>query len=79
MGEKDFHDFNHLNELRWSQFVDENISLIYRFLRFWFVVWTHFFSFIGGAGYFVLGVAVFTSVMAALVQFFQTRRSIPLY
>ncbi|OBX36002.1 hypothetical protein A8U91_00338 [Halomonas elongata] len=66
-----------VNEMRWSKFVDEDISLIYRFFRFWFVVWTHFFSFIGGAGYFVLGVAVFTSVMAALVQFFSDSPEYP--
>ncbi len=50
MGEQDFHDYNHLNELRWSKFVDEDISLIYRFFRFWFVVLSHGFSFVAPGG-----------------------------
>ncbi|MDR5860466.1 hypothetical protein FZZ93_18050 [Halomonas eurihalina] len=63
MGEKDYHDYNMINESRWSQFVDEDISLIYRFLRFWFVVLTHFFSFIGGAGWFVTGVVAVCTIL----------------
>ncbi|WP_136253087.1 hypothetical protein [Onishia niordana] len=50
MGEKNFHDYTMLNETRWSQFVDENIGLIYRFFRFWFVFWTHGLSYIGPGG-----------------------------
>ncbi|SDY19973.1 hypothetical protein [Aidingimonas halophila] len=50
MGEKDFHDYNMINEMRWSQFVDEDVGLIYRFFRFWFVFWTHGLSFIGLGG-----------------------------
>ncbi|MGM0826584.1 MAG: hypothetical protein ACQEUY_17965, partial [Pseudomonadota bacterium] len=69
MGEHDFHDFNHINELRWSKFVDEDISLIYRFFRFWFVVVSHGFSFIAsgggkGAGWF------FTSIVAVCTILF---------
>ncbi|WP_146142924.1 hypothetical protein [Halomonas sp. ND22Bw] len=50
MGESDFHDHTMINEMRWSQFIDEKISLIYRFFRFWFVFWIHLFSFIGPGG-----------------------------
>ncbi|GED22722.1 hypothetical protein [Halomonas halmophila] len=50
MGEEGFHDYNHLNEVRWSKFIDEDISLIYRFFRFWFVVLSHGFSFIAPGG-----------------------------
>ncbi|WGI24846.1 hypothetical protein QEN58_16175 [Halomonas alkaliantarctica] len=69
MGEQDFHGFNHINELRWSKFVDEDISLIYRFFRFWFVFWTHLLSFIGpgggkGGGWF------FTSIVAVCTILF---------
>ncbi len=69
MGGQDFHDFNHLNELRWSKFVDEDVSLIYRFFRFWFVIVSHGFSFIGpgggkGGGWF------FTSIVAACTILF---------
>lgn len=45
---EDYLAYAMINESRWSKFVDENISLLYRFLRFWFVVISHGFSFIGG-------------------------------
>ncbi|WGI24848.1 hypothetical protein QEN58_16185 [Halomonas alkaliantarctica] len=44
----DYRKYNMINETRWSQVVDEDISLLYRFLRFWFMVISHGFSFIGG-------------------------------
>lgn len=50
MGERDYHGYSMINERRWSQFVDEDISLIYRFFRFLFVVVSHGFSFIGPGG-----------------------------
>ncbi|WGI24850.1 hypothetical protein QEN58_16195 [Halomonas alkaliantarctica] len=68
MGEHDFHDFNHINELRWSKFVDEDISLVYRFFRFWFVVISHGFSFIAsgggkGGGWFFSAIGVFVLLL----------------
>ncbi|MCZ0928513.1 hypothetical protein [Vreelandella janggokensis] len=68
MGEYDFHDFNHINELRWSKFVDEDINLIYRFFRFWFVFWTHLLSFIGpgggkGGGWFLTSIVAVCTIL----------------
>ena len=50
----DYRKYNMINETRWSQVVDEDISLLYRFLRFWFMVISHGFSFIGGGGILLL-------------------------
>ncbi|SDY20998.1 hypothetical protein SAMN05443545_1212, partial [Aidingimonas halophila] len=74
MGEHDFHDFNHINELRWSKFVDEDISLIYRFFRFWFVVVSHGFSFIAsgggkGGGWFFSAIGVFVLLLLLVSAF----------
>ncbi|MBE0399441.1 hypothetical protein EI168_04865 [Halomonas sp. FME1] len=48
----DYHDYTMINELRWSKRVDENIGILYRLLRFIFVIYSHGFSFIrtGGGG-----------------------------
>ncbi|MGM0826582.1 MAG: hypothetical protein ACQEUY_17955, partial [Pseudomonadota bacterium] len=66
----DYRQYNMINEARWSKFVDENISLLYRFLRFWFVVISHGFSFIGGGGYFIVGLTVAASLLIAVPQLF---------
>ncbi|GAA0560368.1 hypothetical protein ACFQH5_08650 [Halomonas salifodinae] len=68
MGERDYHDYSMINETRWSKFVDEDISLIYRFLRFWFVFWTHLLSFIGpgggkGGGWFITGIVAACTIL----------------
>ncbi|WP_069383086.1 hypothetical protein [Halomonas caseinilytica] len=82
MGEKDFHDFNHLNELRWSKFVDEDISLIYRFFRFWFVIISHGFSFIGpgggkGGGWFFSAIAMVVLLLVLGLELFDPSESFP--
>jgi len=59
----DYFDYAMINEARWSKFVDEDISLLYRFLRFWFVVFSHGFSFIGGGGYFITGVVALCTIL----------------
>ncbi|SBR48057.1 hypothetical protein [Halomonas sp. HL-93] len=66
----DYRKYNMINETRWSQVVDEDISLLYRFLRFWFVVISHGFSFIGGGGYFIVGLTVVASLLIAVPQLF---------
>ncbi|WP_096297916.1 hypothetical protein [Halomonas sp. hl-4] len=73
----DYYDYAMINEARWSKFVDEDISLLYRFLRFWFVVISHGFSFIGGGGYFVFALAVITSVVGVIAQFFSATPEYP--
>ncbi|OAZ98368.1 hypothetical protein [Halomonas sp. G11] len=60
---EDYLAYAMINEARWSKFVDENISLLYRFLRFWFVVISHGFSFIGGGGYFITGVVALCTIL----------------
>lgn len=59
----DYHDYTMINERRWSKRVDENIGILYRLLRFIFVIYSHGFSFIrtgGGVG----GGVMFTGIMA---------------
>ncbi|MCZ0928514.1 hypothetical protein [Vreelandella janggokensis] len=60
---EDYLNYAMINEARWSKFVDEDISLLYRFLRFWFVVFSHGFSFIGGGGYFITGIVALCTVL----------------
>ncbi|WP_355661600.1 hypothetical protein [Halomonas salifodinae] len=49
----DYHDYTMINETRWSKRVDEDIGVLYRLLRFLFVIYSHGFSFIraGGGGW----------------------------
>ena len=50
---RDYHDHTMINEKRWSKRVDENIGILYRLIRFIFVIYSHGFSFFrtgGGAG-----------------------------
>ncbi|WGI24849.1 hypothetical protein QEN58_16190 [Halomonas alkaliantarctica] len=75
---EDYLGYAMINEVRWSKFVDEDISLLYRFLRFWFVVISHGFSFIGGGGYFILALAVITSIVGVIAQFFSETPEYPL-
>ncbi|MGP9567016.1 hypothetical protein ACT3RP_06140 [Halomonas sp. AOP5-B2-8] len=74
---EDYLGYAMINDARWSKFVDEDISLLYRFLRFWFVVISHGFSFIGGGGYFVFALAVITSVVGVIAQFFSDTPEYP--
>lgn len=60
---EDYLHYAMINEARWSKFVDEDISLVYRFLRFWFVFFSHLFSFIGGAGYFITGIVAICTIL----------------
>lgn len=82
MGEEDYHDYSMINEMRWSQFVDEDISLIYRFFRFWFVFWTHLLSFIGpgggkGGGWFISAIAMVVLVLILGLELFDPSESFP--
>lgn len=77
MGE-DYHDYSMINETRWSQFVDEDVSLLYRFFRFFFVIISHGFSFVGGLGYFVLALAAIASLVGVMAQFFSATPEYPL-
>ena len=79
MGEEDFHDYNMINERRWSLFVEEDIGLVYRFFRFWFVIWTHGLSFIGpgggkGGGWFVSAIGVFLLLIVIAGEFMHPGR-----
>lgn len=76
MGE-DYHEYTMINETRWSQFVDEDIGLLYRFLRFWFVVISHGFSFIGGGGYFFSATALFLLVFILGAELFDPSETFP--
>jgi|TARA_R110000850_G_scaffold113968_1_gene228636 hypothetical protein len=60
---EDYLAYAMINEARWSKFVDEDISLLYRFFRFWFVFFSHLFSFIGGAGYFITGIVALCTIL----------------
>lgn len=46
----DYHDYTMINERRWSKRVDEKVGLLYRLLRFIFVIYSHGFSFIRAGG-----------------------------
>ncbi|MBP5980091.1 MAG: hypothetical protein KA748_07770 [Halomonas sp.] len=46
----DYHDYTMINEHRWSKRVDENIGILYRLLRFIFVIYSHGFSFVRAGG-----------------------------
>ncbi|PCF93427.1 hypothetical protein CPA45_22440 [Vreelandella nigrificans] len=59
----DYHDYTMINERRWSKRVDEKVGILYRLLRFIFVIYSHGFSFIrpgGGVG----GGWLFTGIVA---------------
>ena len=73
----DYRKYNMINETRWSQVVDEDISLLYRFLRFWFMVISHGFSFIGGGGYFIAGIALFLTVLLLGAELFDPSETFP--
>ncbi|MCC5881009.1 MAG: hypothetical protein JJU25_00025 [Halomonas sp.] len=45
---EDYHDHTMINEARWSQRVDENANDLYRIARFFFIIFSHGFSFKGG-------------------------------
>ncbi|CEP34624.1 MULTISPECIES: hypothetical protein [unclassified Halomonas] len=44
----DYHDYTMINESRWSKRVDEDVNDLYRIARFFFVIFSHGFSFKGG-------------------------------
>jgi hypothetical protein len=74
---EDYLAYAMINEERWSKFVDEDIGLLYRFLRFWFVVISHGFSFIGGGGYFIAGIALFVTVLLLGAELFDPSETFP--
>ncbi|MGO2391693.1 MAG: hypothetical protein ACTH69_06350 [Halomonas sp.] len=78
MGEQDYRRYNMINEMRWSQFVDEDINLFYRFLRFWFVFFSHLFSFIGGGGYFFVGVSIVVLLIEVFMELFWPKNGLSL-
>ncbi|MGR2738694.1 hypothetical protein ACUY1T_09615 [Billgrantia sp. Q4P2] len=67
---EEYHDYTMINELRWSQRVDENLNDFYRIVRFVFVIFSHGFSFAGGGGWVFTGIAIFVSVVGAIGQLF---------
>ncbi|MCS2608578.1 hypothetical protein [Halomonas dongshanensis] len=78
----DYHDYTMINENRWSKRVNEDIGIIYSFLRFIFVIYSHGFSFVragGGAGGGVLftGIAIFTGLVGTIGQFFVEEPQFP--
>ena len=66
----DYHDYTMINESRWSQRVDENVNDLYRIARFFFVIFSHGFSFVGGGGWVFTGIAIFVSVSGTVGQLF---------
>ncbi|AQU81421.1 MULTISPECIES: hypothetical protein [unclassified Halomonas] len=68
---RDYHDHTMINEKRWSKRVDENIGILYRLIRFIFVIYSHGFSFIRtgggvGGGWLFTGVAFGTAILGSL-------------
>ncbi|MGR4066476.1 hypothetical protein [Billgrantia sp. C5P2] len=76
--EEDYHDYTMINEMRWSQFVDEDISLLYRFFRSIFVICSYGFSFIGGGGgYFFSAIALFLLLFLLGAELFDPSETFP--
>ena len=67
-----------INELSGSQFVDVDINLFYRFLLFWFVFFSHLFSFIGGGGYFFVGVSIVVLLIEVFMELFWPKNGLSL-
>ncbi|RUR56589.1 hypothetical protein [Vreelandella populi] len=73
----DYHDYTMINESRWSKRVDENANDLYRIARFFFIIFSHLFSFTGGGGWVFTGIAIFVSVVGTVGQLFVDEPSFP--
>lgn len=59
----DYHDYTMINESRWSKRVDEDVNDFYRITRFFFILFTHGFSFVRGGGWFIFGVIAACTIL----------------
>lgn len=59
----DYRDYTMINETRWSKRVDEDVNDLYRIARFFFVIFSHGFSFKGGGGWFIFGVTAVCTLL----------------